>query len=84
MGLFSSKRDKEEIDRLRKANEAYKKANASIRRESDAKSKRIKDLEELCEEKDSYFMEMISDGLRHGSKLAAKHMSDRKKTLNGK
>lgn len=31
--------------------------------------------------KDSYFTEMISDGLRHGSKLAAKHMSDRKSTL---
>lgn len=29
-------------------------------------------------------MEMISDGLRHGSSLAAKHMSDRKKYKKGK
>lgn len=45
---------------------------------------RIKKLEDLCEEKDSYFMELISDGLRHGSSLAAKHMSDRKKYLDGR
>ena len=32
-------------------------------------------LRELCDEKDSYFMEMISDGMRHGSSLAAKHMN---------
>ena len=41
-------------------------------------------LKKLCEEKDSFFTEMISDGLRHGSPLAAKHMADRKKYLNGK
>lgn len=41
-------------------------------------------LKKLCAEKDSYFTEMISDGLRHKSPLAAKHMSDRKKYLNGK
>ena len=41
-------------------------------------------LRELCDEKDSYFMEMISDGMRHGSSLAAKHMSDRKKYIHGK
>ena len=38
----------------------------------------------LCEEKDSYFMELMADGLRHGSKLAAQHMSDRKKYIHGK
>lgn len=41
-------------------------------------------LRRLCDEKDSYFIEVIADGLRHGSKLAAKHMSDRKKFVNGK
>ena len=34
--------------------------------------------------KDAYFVEMISDGLRHGSSLAGKHMADRRWYLNGK
>ena len=41
-------------------------------------------LKDLCEEKDSFFKELMSDALRHGSSLAAKHMSDRKKYLKGK
>lgn len=45
---------------------------------------RIEQLENLCEEKDAYFKELMSDGLRHGSPLAAKHMSDRKKYKQGK
>lgn len=49
-----------------------------------SKKKRIKELEDLCDVKDSYFMELMSDGLRHGSSLAAKHMADRKKYKNGK
>lgn len=49
-----------------------------------AKDKRICELENLCIEKDSYFKEMISDGMRHGSSLAGKHMSDLKKYKNGK
>ncbi len=57
----------------------FGKGNQSIKLE-----KRVKYLENLCEEKDSFFKEMISDGLRHGSSLAAKHMSDRKKYLQGK
>ncbi|MBE5779272.1 MAG: hypothetical protein E7331_08065 [Clostridiales bacterium] len=44
--------------------------------------RRVKDLVERSDDKDSFFCEMISDGLRHGSSLAAKHMSDRKKYLN--
>ena len=48
------------------------------------KDKEIKRLKDLCAEKDSYFSEMISDGLRHGSKLASKHMRDKKDYLNGK
>lgn len=41
-------------------------------------------LHKLCRVKDSYFMELMSDALRHGSKLSAKHMSDRKKYIHGK
>ena len=63
MGLFSNKKDKE-IDRLKKLNQS--------------KDREIKRLKNLCDEKDSYFDEMISDGLRHGSKLASKHMRDKK------
>ena len=53
-------------------------------KENEALRKDNKRLRKLCEEKDSYFMEMISDGLRHGSKLAAKHMADRKSYKKGK
>lgn len=41
-------------------------------------------LRDLCEEKDEFFKEMISDGLRHGSSLAGKHMSDRNDYLKGR
>ncbi|UKI15589.1 MAG: hypothetical protein L6V87_07465 [Ruminococcus sp.] len=54
---------------------------AELEEENEALHNRIDELKDLCEEKDSYFTEMISDGLRHGSKLAAKHMSDRKKSI---
>ena len=40
-------------------------------------------LHKLCKLKDSYFSELISDGLRHGSTLAARHMADRNKYLKG-
>lgn len=53
------------------------KENAALRKENQR-------LRNLCEEKDSYFMELMSDGLRHGSKLSAHHMADRKKYLHGK
>lgn len=51
--------------------------NAFLRKEN-------KRLHQLCKEKDSFFMELMADALRHGSKLAAKHMSDRKKFVSGK
>ena len=60
----------QEIDKLRKLNQS--------------KDKEIKRLKNLCAEKDSFFDEMISDGLRHGSKLASKHMRDKKDYLKGK
>lgn len=56
----------------------------SLLAENKSLKRQNKMLKKLCREKDSYFMELISDGLRHGSKLAAKHMSDRKKYLRGK
>lgn len=43
---------------------------------------RVVELENLCDEKDDYFRETISDGLRHGSSLAGKHMADRRQYLN--
>ena len=48
------------------------------------KDRRISQLESLCEEKDAFFLGAISDGLRHGSPNAGKHMSDRKKYLQRK
>ncbi len=47
-----------------------------------APSKKDKKIYKL--EKDSFFKEMISDGLRHKSKLAGKHMRDLKDYKNGK
>ena len=53
------------------------KENKILRKENE-------NLRNLCNEKDSYFKELMSDGLRHGSKLAAKHMADRKDYLKVK
>ncbi|MBE6114512.1 MAG: hypothetical protein E7191_05480 [Erysipelotrichaceae bacterium] len=68
LGLFSNKS---------KNDKAKDREIAYLRKEN-------RRLKKLCHEKDSFFTEMISDGLRHGSSLAGKHMSDRKKYLNGK
>lgn len=57
---------------------------SSLKAENKKKDARIKQLEALCEEKDSYFSELMSDGLRHGSSLAGKHMADYKKYKKGK
>lgn len=61
-----------------------KKDNESLKRENRFLKKRVRELEDLCETKDSFFKELMSDGLRHNSKLAAKHMRDRKDYLNNK
>lgn len=50
--------------------------NAYLRKEN-------RRLRKLCRQKDSFFKELISDALRHGNKLAAQHMSDRKKFIHG-
>lgn len=68
MGLFSKKNKM--IESLLKENQILKKQNEQ--------------LVHLCHEKDSFFRATISDGLRHGSSLSAKHMADRKKHLKGK
>lgn len=68
MGLFGSKNKR--LSQLEAANKMLLQRN--------------KNLERLCAEKDSFFMELMADGLRHGSSLAAKHMSDRKKYKHGR
>lgn len=47
------------------------KANSALLKEN-------KRLRHLCKTKDSFFSEMISDGLRHGSSLAGKHMAEKR------
>lgn len=61
-----------------------KKKIAQLEKENAQNKREIQRLKNLCDEKDDYFMELMSDGLRHGSPLAAKHMSDRKKYKQGK
>lgn len=70
MGIFGIGKKNKEISMLKK--------------DIIAKDKRIKELKNLCEEKDSFFSEIISDGLRHGSPKAAKHMAEKKKYLKRK
>lgn len=55
-----------------------------MRKENKYLRKEVIRLRRLCNEKDSYFMELMSDALRHGSSVAAKHMADRKKFIHGK
>lgn len=64
MELFSSK-NKKKIAQLEKVNFEQ--------------LKKIKQLERMCTKKDSDIKKLMSDGLRHGSTLAGKYMSDRKK-----
>ena len=56
----------------------------NLKLENAAQKRRIEELEALCEEKDSYFAEMRSDGMRHGSSLAGKHMADLREYKKGK
>lgn len=41
-------------------------------------------LRDLCHRKDACFKELMSDGLRHGSPLAASFMAERRQYLRGK
>ena len=78
-----------EKDRLLEKNARLTEENARLsddlvieREVSDRLASRVVELENLCDEKDDYFRETISDGLRHGSSLAGKHMADRRQYLN--
>lgn len=71
---------KDNVQLTNKCNDLLKENN-SFRKENNFLNKEIVRLTDLCLEKDEYFMETISDGLRHGSSLAAKHMADRKEYL---
>lgn len=81
--------NKHEKDQLRVENDQLTEENAQLsddleveRGISDCLASRVVELENICEEKDDYFLEAISDGLRHGSSLAGKHMADRRQFLN--
>lgn len=78
-----------EKDHLLEKNARLTEENAQLsddlvieREVSDRLASRVVELENLCDEKDDYFRETISDGLRHGSSLAGKHMADRRQYLN--
>lgn len=78
-----------EKDQLLEKNARLTEENAQLsddlvieREVSDRLASRVVELENLCDEKDGYFRETISDGLRHGSSLAGKHMADRRQYLN--
>ena len=55
-----------------------------LEKELAKKDKRINQLVGLCNIKDEFFKGSISDGLRHGSSQAGRHMAERKKYLKGK
>lgn len=65
-------------------NKILNQKSSDLARENKLLRAQNRELKKLCHEKDSYFAEMISDGLRHGSKLAGKHMADLKKYKAGK
>ena len=56
----------------------------SLERENRELKEHNRQLKNLCKEKDGFFIELMSDALRHGSSVAAKHMADRKKHLHSK
>lgn len=72
-----------EITRLTGENAKLTAENTKLIAENVSKTRKIIELEgtiselkKLCHIKDGYFIETISDGLRHGSPIAAKHMAD--------
>lgn len=56
----------------------------NLKSENSYLKKENRRLHELCKEKDKFFIELMSDALKHGSNLASKHMKDRKDYLKGK
>ncbi len=61
-----------------------KKSMSLLMSENKALKKEIVRLTLLCDRKDACFKELMSDALRHGSPLAAKHMVERSMYLRGK
>ena len=58
MKIFNKKNAKRKVD--------YSKVINNLMKENEALRKRNKELVDLCGEKDSYFMDLMSDALRHG------------------
>ena len=56
--------------------------NTILKEENAYLRKRVSELVQLCLEKDKYFKQMISEGLRYGIPLAGKHMADLKHAMN--
>ena len=75
---------KKDVENMSLFGKKEKKVIANLLKENAKLKKENMQLINLCNEKDSYFLEVIADGLRHGSSLAAKHMADRRSYLNGK
>ena len=59
------------------------KENAQLVEENEYLKELVVNLRTLCAEKDMHFDAVISDGMRHGSSLAASYMADKKQYLNG-
>lgn len=55
---------------------------AKMQKVVQSKDSQIKQLKNLVGEKDKHFDQVISDGLRHGSSLAGKHMAEKKYKKN--
>jgi hypothetical protein len=63
---------------IRAMNVALNAENMALKAEKVALKAENLDLKKLCSIKDSFFIAQISDGLRHGSSIAAKQMAYRR------
>ena len=54
----------------------------NLLKENEFKDARILQLEDLCELKDAFYDAMMSDGLRHGSSLAAQQVVNKRLIKN--
>lgn len=79
MGLFGIGSKKKEIERLQKGNRQLNKRLNESEETAKKQRRRIKNLEALSDEKDSWMSRMASDALRHGSPLGGQVLSDKKK-----
>lgn len=72
MGLFGKSKREQALER---ENRKLKKENDEYAFNDFINKQRIQELEDLCEEKDSWMDTMMSDGLRHGSSEAGRQMA---------